>query len=371
MMRKITPSLAALSLVALPLLSMAEDAPYSLAGLVGLPDDSPWKIGGWTQIGYYNNNIPLSFSEGDLLSFHDNSDKVQLNQQWLFLERSAATEEGFGFGGRIDVMYGADAQKTQSFGNPGAGIRNEGNFDASWDNGKYGFAIPQLYAEVAYSDVSVKLGHFFTPIGYEVVPATGNFFYSHSYTMFNSEPFTHTGALAAYTGFKGLTIYGGWAAGWDTGFDRLNSGSTWLGGVSADLTDKINLAYMGAYGNFGWRDGGGDGSYSHSVVLTANITDKLQYVAQNDIVRITDAPFSDFKTTGLNQYLFYSINEQIRIGTRYELWKADGTKFSEATAGVHYLPHGNVTLRAEYRHDRSSEIGLKENAVSVDLILRY
>ena len=59
-------------------------------------------------------------------------------------------------------------------------------------------------------DLSIKAGHFFTLIGYEVVGATGNFFYSHAFTMNNSEPFTHTGVLGTYDLGDGYTSYFGW-----------------------------------------------------------------------------------------------------------------------------------------------------------------
>ena len=55
--------------------------------------------------------------------------------------------------------------------------------------------MPQLYAEIAYNDLKVKVGHFYTPIGYEVVQVPQNFFYSHSYSHTFGEPFTHTGFL--------------------------------------------------------------------------------------------------------------------------------------------------------------------------------
>jgi hypothetical protein len=41
-------------------------------------------------------------------------------------------------GRRVDIIYVTDAQKTQAFGNPGAGVRNQGTLDAKWDNGIYG-----------------------------------------------------------------------------------------------------------------------------------------------------------------------------------------------------------------------------------------
>ena len=46
--------------------------------------------------------------------------------------------------------------------------------------------------------LNVKAGHFYTPIGYESVPAPDNFFYTHAYTMQYGEPFTHTGLLGNY-----------------------------------------------------------------------------------------------------------------------------------------------------------------------------
>ena len=63
-------------------------------------------------------------------------------------------------------------------------------------NGSTAPALPQFYAEVAYNDLKVKIGHFYAPVGYEVVPTTGNFFPSLPYTFQYGEPFTHTGVLA-------------------------------------------------------------------------------------------------------------------------------------------------------------------------------
>ena len=271
----------------------------------------------------------------------------------------------------MDVIYGTDAQKTQAFGNPNAGIRNEGRFDASMDHGSYGWAIPQLYAEVANESLSVKAGHFFTPLGYEVIPANQNFFYSHSYTMFNSEPFTHTGVLATYTGLEDMTLYGGWALGWDTGFDQLNGGNIWLGGFSTKVSDNISFAYLNTYGNFGWRDGGDDDSYSHSIVVTVDATEKLQYVAQSDLIRTDNPGVSEFDTVGINQYLFYSVADDVRLGTRMEWWKADGVSFNAVTAGVNFTIIENLVIRPEYRHDWSPGIGLVSDIFGIDAVLTY
>src|SRR5690606_36120350 len=140
-------------------------------------------------------------------------------------------------GGRIDLMYGTDADDTQAFGNP------PGTYDYlnGWDHGIYGWALPQLYAEVAAGDLSVKIGHFYTLLGYEVVGAPGNFFYSHAFTMYNSEAFTQTGAIATYKADDNVTLYGGWTLGWDTRFNQWGGGSSFLGGASVGITDDLTV----------------------------------------------------------------------------------------------------------------------------------
>lgn len=342
----------------------------SLASLMGLSDDSAIEVGGWTNIAYYNKNIPLSQNFDDLLSFDDIPDHANLAQQWFYIGKVADGSGGRDFGGRIDVIYGTDAQKTQAFGNPGAGVRGFGFYDASLDHGYYGWAIPQAYMEVANGDLSTKIGHFFTPIGYEVIPATGNFFHTHSYTMFNSEPFTHTGALSTYTGFEALTLYGGWTAGWDTGFTNLDGGSNFLGGFGYQINDNVTFTYLNTYGNFGWR--GGKDSYSHSMVLVADLTDNLQYVGQSDLLDATDNPNAgQIETIGINQYLFYTLTDTLKLGGRCEWWKRDGTSYNEITGGVNIQALSNLVFRPEVRHDWAPGADLDQTAVAVDAILTY
>jgi len=331
----------------------------------------PYNIGGWTNPGYTTNNVPLSQSYNDLLSFSDVPDNVNLYQQWLYMERVVDGSNGLDFGGRVDAIYGTDAQKTQSFGNPDAGIRGMGFFDASWDHGIYGFAMPQLYGEVAYYDVSVKVGHFFTPMGYEVIPAIGNFFFTHSYTMFNSEPFTHTGALATYTGFESMTLYGGWTLGWDTGFDQLDGGSNFLGGFSSELSDNVTFTYLATIGNFGWRDGGSSGSYNHSIVLIADVSDDLQYVFQSDNLRTDNPGVSAFDTIGAVNYLFYTVGEKSKLGSRIEWWKADGVSYQELTLGWNYNLLTNLVFRPEWRQDWSPGADINEDTFAIDAIWSY
>ena len=180
--------------------------------------------------------------------------------------------------------------------------------------------------------------------------------------MFNSEPFTHTGALATYTASDNLTLYGGWTAGWDTGFDRLNGGSNFLGGFSTSVTEDITLTYINTAGNFGWR---GDG-YSHSIVIDTAVSENLNYVIQSDVLRA-----DEFDTIGINQYLFYTINDQLRAGTRVEWWKADGVSGYAATWGVNVAPMDNLVVRPEVRYDWSPTGSFDQTTFGVDAIFSF
>jgi hypothetical protein len=98
----------------------------------------------------------------------------------------------------------------------------------------------------------------------------------------------HTGALSTYSGFEALTLYGGWTAGWDTGFTNLDGDSNFLGGFGYEINENVTFTYLNTWGNFGWR--GGKDSYSHSMVLVADLTDNLQYVGQSDVLDATANP---------------------------------------------------------------------------------
>ena len=109
-----------------------DDGPWTLFNFEGL------NVGGWFQGGIHT-------ASNDL--FNNQPDDFNLHQGYLFIERVAeARDGGLGFGFRFDGLYGIDAQDTQSFGN------NPGVFDLDDSfqrGGGFGWAIPQLYGEVA------------------------------------------------------------------------------------------------------------------------------------------------------------------------------------------------------------------------------
>ena len=111
----------------------------------------------------------------------------------------------------------------------------------TWDHGVYDWAIPQLYGEVAFGDWSVKVGHFFTPAGYEVIPATGNFFYSHSLTSSTASRSPTPACWAPTAAATTSRSTRGWTLGWDTGFDQFGDGNNFLGGFGVTPVDDVDV----------------------------------------------------------------------------------------------------------------------------------
>jgi hypothetical protein len=363
----------------------------SLAALLGA-EGTGLEIGGWTSGGYHDGNERLSFAPGDDLSFNSVPHHMNLQQQWFYLGRAADGSRGLDIGGRVDVMYGIDASEAQSYGNttsipgvPAVGARGFGTYDASLDHGSYGWAIPQSYVEVASGDLAVKLGHWFTPVGYEVIPDTGNFFRTHTLTHYNSEPFTHTGAMATYTGYELITLYSGWAFGWDTGYDQFHGGNVGIGGFAINLTDDIVFTYMNTIGNLGWRSGGSDDSYTHHLVMTVALTDNLNWIAQGDYLNVNSNsvlnPGFHEENLGMTNYLIYALNDVVSVGGRAEWWKSnaitgEANSFNDITGGVSVKLLSNVTWRAEHRYDwMPAEDNFRDDynqsMFSTDIIVTY
>lgn len=332
-------------------------------------------VGGWVSLGYHSRRGSL---------FNSDPHRVNAHQAWLYAERVADAPEGeFDFGFRFDVMYGTDAGDTASFGNPPNSTGGRQGWDAtsSFSRGSgYGWALPQAYVEVASGDFNVKAGHFYTLIGYEVVGAPGNFFYSHAITMYNSEPFTHTGVLGSYNASDDTTIYGGWTAGWDTGFERFDDGSNFLGGVSTSVTEDVVVAYMTTIGDFGAR--GSDG-FMQSVVVDVAVCENIGYVAQSDILHVGSTGEDTF---GLNQYLVYTLTDQLAVGGRFEWWRCDAqtgyapyggtavggmTSHYAATVGVNFAAHPNVMLRPEVRYDWSPGADYDQFIFGIDAVATF
>jgi len=313
------------------------------------------EVGGWISQGFtWNPDNPANRFNGPV-TFNDRSNEYQMNQAYLFAERAVDTGGcGWDIGGRVDALYGTDSRFTMATG-------LDDNIIMDRDARFYKMAIPQMYAEVGYNDLSVKLGHFYTIIGYEVVTAPDNFFYSHAYTMQYGEPFTHTGALASFAYDDNWSITGGITRGWDNWEDN-NDDIDFLGGLTWTSCDgDTSVAWAMTTG--AQDDAGNNNRYMQSVVVSHKLNCRTTYVLQSDYGHEDDAvtmqnigaapTTGDAEWYGINQYLFYEINPCLTAGVRYE-WFADDDGVRVAGLGT---PRG-IPLNAVASHWQAVSCGL-------------
>ncbi len=293
-------------------------------------------IGGWINGGAtYNANNPSDGFNG-AVTFADRANRFQLNQLNLFIERSVETDtSNWSFGGRFDFMFGTDAIYTQAFGisafDENTGEPSErGNWDLNLcckSTRTYGIALPQAYLEAHVpvgNGLNVKAGHFYTPLGYESVPAPDNFFYTRAYILNSGEPFTHTGFLGTYNIDKNWTIQGAATTGsatggWDGGFDKQLDNWGGLANLLWSSDDKrTSISLGGTYGqtavNQPWM--------MYSVVLQHWLTPKMHTVLQHSHGWAADINLPDGVRNAawysINTHLTYDLMKNLSIGIRAE-----------------------------------------------------
>jgi Putative beta-barrel porin-2, OmpL-like. bbp2 len=341
---------SALLLAMSPLAAFAEDisettglVDYALGSVNHQPlSDYGVTWGGWLNTSVTANaNAPADKFNGPV-TFGDRSGELQMNQFYGYLQRAITVgADDFDIGGRVDVMYGTDSIFTQAYGvpvtNPRTGLpENRGNYDlhlTSWSQRFYALALPQAYIEMNLpvgNGLSVKAGHFYTPVGYEVVTAPDNFFFTHAYTFQYGEPFTHTGILGNYAfddnwSVMAGTVTGSATGGWDGNFNTNLSNWDFIGGATWTSDDKAySLNLTSTAGAASATDSNPWAIYS--LVGKGNWLDNtLHYVIQHDQGFannvITAAGQKNAQWYGLNQYIMYDIEDNLGIGLRAEWWR--------------------------------------------------
>ena len=351
----------------------------------------PWRLlskagNGWSVRGLFNvgatanANNPASRFNGPL-TFNDRTG-FQLNQLYLSVRRSSQTPRTrFDWGSRIDLLFGTDYVFAQSVGwetQPDGDNALNGLTTDNRNPDLYGLAIPQAFVELFYDPFSLRLGHFYTIVGYEGVAPTNNFFYSHTYALQYGEPLTHSGGLFSWTG-EHVTVQGGVVNGWDK-TDGVTDDATLLGGIAfATRRSSLGLTVISGKED-GFAMNGQRTMYS--VVWQTAINDRLAYVLQHDLAYQQDslAANVDAQWYGLSQYLFFAISDVWKIGARFEWFRDDdGTRLSgmvarngglgwpaagfagtyyDMTLGANWTPNANLSVRPEIRWDWSEGTAL-------------
>jgi len=324
------------------------------------------EVGGWLDQGITTNDRdPFNRFNGPV-TFNDRSNEYQMNQFYLYAERATETCGcGWDIGGRVDLLYGTDHRFAVA-----------GGLEDDWNTGQrfYGLAMPQAYVDVAVNDLTVRMGHFYTILGYESVMAPENFFYSHAYTMQYGQPKTHTGLLAIYELNDCWSFSAGFHRGWDQWEDN-NDDLGFLGGITwTSASERSSLAF--AVTTSDEDDAGLNNRFAYSLVFTHLVTSRLQWVLQHDLGYEDNGgqQGEDAEWYGINTYLFYRVNPCCKLGLRYEWFHDDdGTRvqhgnaaggppqgiflngvpgaWQEVAVGLNYKFNENVMWRSECRWD--------------------
>ena len=314
--------------------------------------DNGIEIGGWMNGGATFNPSHSTYGYNGPVTFGDRANQAQLNQFNIFLKRDVVNSgKSWDLGFRADFMFGTDAIFTQAYGNPatdpttGGNMQHRGDWDLNILNTgrNYGVALPQAYVEIyapIANGLTIKAGHFYTPIGFESVPAPNNFFYSHAYTMQYGEPFTHTGVLTHYNVDKNIVfmsgaITGSGTGGWDGNFNRNMSNWGGIGGVTYTTDDKrssLNIAGTGSHQSA--RNNAFWGMYS--VVAKHMITPRTHFILQHDhgyADNITvNGQTQQAQWYGVNTHLYQDVLHDLSIGVRGE-WFRDAQGFRVTNPG--------------------------------------
>jgi len=304
----------------------------------------------------------------------DRSNEAMFNQGYLIAEVLLPKDGSFGLGGRVDLLYGEDYLLATSLG-----FENYKTPAGRWNSGQYyGLAMPQLFVELGTEDLSLKLGHFYTIVGYEGVPAVGNFFYSKAYSYQFAGPFTQWGGLASWDLTKNIEIDAGLVNGWNTlngqvnavnflGKAKIHNDPNSLAASFAIITgDQLtNLAGLPNIANTSAN------RTRYSLILEARPNDRWEYIFHQWLGTQADgAPFGGTALwTGIDQYLYYGLNEKWKLGGRFEWFQDEqGTRvglnrpanpnkpplpgnYFSLTVGPNYLPCPNLLIRPELRWD--------------------
>jgi hypothetical protein len=365
-----------------------------------LPQVGRLQFYGWLDAGFAGNtSSPASRFNGPYNAV-DRSNELMFNQGYLVSEIGLPCDGSCGLGARVDLLYGEDVLLAQSRG-------WEANPDGTrrWNSSEYyGLAIPQLYAEVGTKDLSLKVGHFYSVVGYEGVMAPYNFFYTKSYSYQFAGPFQHWGAQVDWQATESLQMTLGLVNGWDS-LDRLQDSANVIASVkyknpcrdwwtsfavvSGDEHDNLSGLATTEFTN----------RTRYSWLVDLPITCRLEYVFHHWLgFQETGAlGGDDAYWYGIDQYLYYTINDCWKAGARFEWFRdEDGTRvglnrvsnlnnppfignFWSLSAGVNWTPTSNLIVRPELRWDSFDGAGLpyadgnKDNQLllAADVIWRF
>ncbi|QOV90288.1 outer membrane beta-barrel protein [Humisphaera borealis] len=295
-------------------------------------------------------------------------DKVLMNQLDLNIERVVDVTKGqFDIGGRVELLYGADARFLHS---NGMFDNYDDDVTTSITGGPQNqFDIPQAYFDLAVpvgNGLRIRVGKF---TFFKQHDPNASVFYSHSFTFGAALPFTLTGAFGTYVINEQLSVDGGFSRGWDQSIDDNNDAIDVFGRARYAVNDDLLLTFAAIAGpeqdgdNDNWR-------VAADLTVTYKLGDTTTLLA--DVVYGWQANATggggDAYWYGVSLYAIQELNKSVSAAARLEWYRDEGgyttgldQTLYEATVGLtikpfptdKYLQH--LKIRPEVRVDYSDE----------------
>ncbi|MEE3625171.1 outer membrane beta-barrel protein [Nitrospirillum sp. BR 11752] len=329
--------------------------------------------------------------------FTDRTDQLVLNQAVGTIAKDAGSGDDFGWGFKLQGLYGTDARYTHFLGELDRAIGERTQLDIVEAN------LTAHIPRVAGGSLDLKVGQYASPLGAETIVASGNPLYSHSYIFNFGLPFKHTGALATLHLAGGIDLYGGVDSGVNTSLGRDGdnndawSGIFGFGYATADGTATlVALTHVGpenasTKAPLGLARANDEARWINDAVLTVKANDALTLITELNYVRDDLVKAEAF---GAAQYATWKYSDALSLTLRTELFRdvqgfyvsayqrnqdyalaeagwptrapvlsaGQGATYMALTAGVTWKPAASLgwdalpdglALRPEVRYDRS------------------
>ncbi len=355
--------------------------------------------------------------------YDDQVNKFGMSQLYFSFGRAVnKNARHFDIGGQVDLLFGTDYIYTSSLGletetysyyghatvmDPKLAQPKWNSTDGNRMNlgfgSDYGLSMPQLFTEIfapiGYG-TTLKLGHFYSMMGYESPMVPENFFFSHSLSMTYGEPTTLTGGVLSQKLTPRLTGLFGITQGWDI-WDNPNKKASYLAGAAWNSCDRrASLAFTVHTGLYDVEAESMRTNYS--LVFRYDLSRRLQWVIQHDLGTEENGNYlsyrdavGDLTTTpvtgewaSLSTYLFYVLTNRTSLGFRFE-WFQDhnhsrifdktplasynaitgdwqsttGENYYNVSLGLNWRPTPHFTFRPEVRWDWS-DVKVESNSAA-------
>jgi hypothetical protein len=283
------------------------------------------------------------------------NNRGQLNQVTVNFERLVdPTKKQWDVGGRVELMYGTDADFIHA-----DGLGDSRSFFTGPGNQ---FDLTQAYVDVAVpvgDGLRIRAGKF---VYFKQLDPNASVFYSHSFAFGSALPFTLTGIYGTYQFGGNLSADAGISRGFDQSLRDNNGAIDAFGRVKYSFNDRTSVTAAVISG----PEQDHDNSHYRTVfdaTLTHRLTDTLTLLA--DGIYGYEAKPDEGTTTnttaqwyGVSGYAIQKLTDQVSIAGRLE-WYADQGGYTtglsqnlyEATVGatITPFPHDNLGQNLKFR----------------------